>query len=343
MTNVDSWSPLGEVWLGDCYPVNFYDHLPSDVRDSFQAITEITQQDLKVIKNKLTELGVKVQRPTYERIDDYVIDGNLLKPHITPRDFYFCHNDNLYFNEDFNGGLPWKSVIKDYKENKTVNVTDRFMHGLQINGSNVVRVGKDLFFDLVYDDADQKTQLDIFNKKVRPCFENFRCHTLFNGGHIDGCFAILRPGLILASQYFTDYETTFPGWEVINLQSPEFRNFDERKMTGKYEAKNWYAPNLEKNNSFNDHIIKYALDWVGTFTETYFDINCLVIDEQNVLMIGENIKLFTYLNKKGINVHTVPFRTRTFWDGGLHCLTVDIIRNGKVKDYFTAEKKDDYN
>lgn len=333
MTNVDSWSPLREVWLGDCYPINFYDHLPSDVRDSFQKITEITQQDLNVIKNKLEQLGVKVRRPTYERIDDYIINGNLMKPHITPRDFYFCHNDNLYFNDTYDSGRPWKNIIETYKRNNTVNVVDKFM-ALQICGSNVVRVGKDVFFDLAYDDTDKKIQIDIFNKTVRPCFENFRCHTFFNGGHVDGCFAILRPGLILASQYYSDYEKTFPGWEVINLQSPEFHHFNKKEMTGNYQDKNWYAPNLEKNNSFNEHIIKFALDWVGTFTESYFDLNCLVIDEQNVLMIGENTKLFTYLNKKGINVHSVPFRTRSFWDGGLHCLTVDIDRKGEVRDYF---------
>ena len=55
-------------------------------------------------------------------------------------------------------------------------------------------------------------------------------------------------------------------------------------------------------------------------------------------MLGENDKLFNYLSKKGINVHSVPFRTRTFWDGGVHCLTVDIKRNGKVEDYFKIAK-----
>jgi hypothetical protein len=68
-----------------------------------------------------------------------------------------------------------------------------------------------------------------------------------------------------------------------------------------YGAKNWYLPNLKNNNFFNDHIIKYALDWVGDFKETYFDINCLVVDEKNVLMIGDNDPLYNALNKKGIS------------------------------------------
>jgi len=336
--NVDCWSPLQEVWLGDCYPAKFYDHLANDVRDCFYKITEITKHDLKIIEKKLNDLGVVVQRPFYEKVDDYLVNGNLQKPHITPRDYYFCHNNNLYFKDDFGGANPWNHIVENYRSNKIVNVKDRFLQGLQINGSNVVRVGKDIYFDLAYDDFDKKVLKDMFNKHVRPSFDNFRCHTLFNGGHIDGCFAILRPGLILASEYFTEYETTFPGWEVINLKSPEFANWDTNRMTGYYEDKNWHAPNLQNNNSFNDHIVNYALDWVGNFTETYFDINCLVVDPKNVLMLGENDKLFNYLLKKGINVHSVPFRTRTFWDGGLHCLTVDIKRDGKLNNYFKFEK-----
>ncbi len=349
--NVDSWSPLQEVWLGDCYPSKFYDHLSPDVRDCFYEITEITKHDLKIIERKLNDLGVVVQRPLYERVDDYINNGNLEKPHITPRDFYFCHNDNFYFNDDFDGGKPWNHVIANYRSNKTVNIKDRFLNGIQINGSNVVRVGKDVYFDMAYDQSiiavpftrgwkgdDKKMLIEIFNKHVKPSFNNFRCHMLFNGGHIDGCFAILRPGLILTSSYFSEYETTFPGWEVINLNGPEFENWAYGKIIGNHEDKNWYAPNLKNNNSFNDHIVKHALDWVGTFTETYFNINCLVVDTKNVLMLGENDKLFNYLSKKGINVHSVPFRTRTFWDGGVHCLTVDIKRNGKVEDYFKIAK-----
>jgi hypothetical protein len=30
----------------------------------------------------------------------------------------------------------------------------------------------------------------------------------------------------------------------------------------------------------------------------------------------------------------VPFRTRTFWDGGIHCITLDIRRKTTMQDYF---------
>lgn len=338
MTNYNSWSPLKEVWLGDCYPKHFYDHLNSEIQECFHKITEITQQDLKIIQSKLESLGVVVQRPSYQRIEDYIVNDQLEKPHITPRDFYFSHNSNLYFNDPWGSGKPWLHVINSYKKNDTINIEKRFLSGLQINGSNVVRVGKDIYFDLHYDNAKKETQIEIFKTEVYPYFKDFRCHLLFNGGHIDGCFAILRPGLILASHYFTEYEKTFPGWEVIQLNKPEFQNF-KKNTTGFESVNTWYVPGLQTNNSFNDHIIKYALNWVGNFHETYFALNCLVVDEKNILMLGENEALFNTLIKKGINVHMMPFRAGTFWDGGLHCLTVDILRDSTIEDYF--QFKDD--
>ena len=45
-----NWGRLEEVWLGDCYPAHFYDHLESEVRDTFYEITQTTQEDLAVIQ-----------------------------------------------------------------------------------------------------------------------------------------------------------------------------------------------------------------------------------------------------------------------------------------------------
>lgn len=340
MSNFDSWSPLKEVWLGDCYPKKFYDHLNNEVKECFHKITEITQEDLKIIQNKLEQLGVTVRRPSYHNIEDYLNNGALEKPHIVPRDFYFAHQDKLYFDDNFHGGRPWYDITDLYKKNNLIRLEKRFLNGLQITGSNVVRVGKDIYFDLEYNKIDKEVQINMFKEHVYPHFKDFRCHLLFNGGHVDGCFAILRPGLILASNYFSDYSSTFPGWEIIKLYRPEFQKFKKKINNLSYDsrAKNWYMPNLAQNNFFHEYIIKYALDWVGNFKETFFDINCLVVDEKNVLMLGDNEPLFDALLQKGINVHSVPFRARTFWDGGLHCLTVDIVRDSSLKDYFNFQK-----
>ena len=59
----------------------------------------------------------------------------------------------------------------------------------------------------------------------------------------------------------------------------------------------------------------------------------LVLDEKNVVAMKDYPPLTEWLDKRGINVHLFDLRTRNFWDGGWHCLTLDIKRNGDQVDY----------
>ena len=68
----NSWSLLKEVWLGDVYPSDWYDHLPTQVRDAFRTITEITKEDLDIIQTTIESFGVHVRRPTYDNIDSFI-------------------------------------------------------------------------------------------------------------------------------------------------------------------------------------------------------------------------------------------------------------------------------
>ena len=48
-----------------------------------------------------------------------------------------------------------------------------------------------------------------------------------------------------------------------------------------------------------------------------------------------NKKVFDAFERHGVTPHIVNFRHRYFWDGGLHCITSDIAREGGVRnDYF---------
>ncbi|MFM7856710.1 MAG: hypothetical protein ACKO96_33485, partial [Flammeovirgaceae bacterium] len=89
--------------------------------------------------------------------------------------------------------------------------------------------------------------------------------------------------------------------------------------------------------TFNGYLHKYCKDWIGNYQETYFEVNIIMLDENNMMCIdtsGAHQPLFELLDKKGINIHVVPFRTRSFWDGGLHCITLDTKRITCKKDYF---------
>jgi len=335
-----NWGRLEEVWLGDCYPAHFYDHLESEVRDVFYEITEKTQHDLSIIQKKLEEFGVVVQRPKYTNIEKFVNreTGQLIKPEITPRDQYLVAG-NCFFG----GGLrhnAWVHLIDQFRMDPSVKVVQlpRLDNLGFVSGANTVRTGRDIYLDIFHRQNRTGPELDNiaieeFHRHIVPHFDQYRIHLLDNGGHVDGCFAAIAPGVLLTSAYFDDYERTFPGWKKINISKPEFNN-RARRNTPNANGKWWLSGGHNHDHAFNDHVIKYALDWVGNYTETYFEVNCLVIDEKNVLILGENDNVFRELERHGITAHSLPFRTRTFWDGGLHCLTLDIRRQDSMIDLF---------
>ena len=59
----------------------------------------------------------------------------------------------------------------------------------------------------------------------------------------------------------------------------------------------------------------------------------LVIDEKNVICISDDEWALDQLRSVGITPHVVDFQTRSFWDGGIHCITSDIERIGDMEVY----------
>lgn len=333
-----NWGKLEEVWLGDVYPTSWYDHLSPEVRDCFYEITEKTKEDLSIIQLKLEEFGITVIRPQYNNIDDFIdIRGFLKKPEITPRDNYLVYGNTLL--GWINDRSPWNHALSQYRANSrcTVDYPPALNALGFICGANTVRAGKDLYLDIFYSDknASKYEKVQEFHSKITKLWPNSRIHLLNNGGHVDACFAVAKPEVLITSKYFKDYGQTFPGWHTLNITEPEF--FDHRHAafrTGPIANGKWYWDGMADKYAFQQHIIKHALKWIGDYTETFFEVNCLVVDEKNILMLGTNDKVAEKLQQYGMTVHWLPFRTRTFWDGGLHCLTLDIRRQDSAIDLF---------
>ncbi len=319
----NSWSQLEECWLGDVYPASWYENFAPEIRDVFQQLTEITQEDLNSIQRTIESFNVTVQRPQFTSIDLHLKNNVLQKPPIVPRDDHVVIGNTLYQTDSADASWNW--AIDQYVQDsrcRRMTSPHRFVHG-----ANVVRVGRDIVLDT-----------DVFDIEYRNWWPEYRVQVEQNGGHMDGCFAVLKPGLILANHYFNGYERTFPGWEIIYLDNPTYHAAPSIGYQQPYPVYNgkFYDTTVGTNRMFNNHIVQHAQDWVGNYTETYFELNCLSINESNVIMLAENEVLAKILQQHGITVHWVPFRTRSFWDGAMHCLTVDIRRQSTVEDYFPA-------
>ena len=56
--------------------------------------------------------------------------------------------------------------------------------------------------------------------------------------------------------------------------------------------------------------------------------------KHNVICNNYNEKVFKKFEEYGITPHVINFRHRYFWDGGIHCITSDLDRDGERIDYF---------
>ena len=200
--------------------------------------------------------------------------------------------------------------------------------GRTLNRAHISRVGKDLYIGT--DELDDVTPA----KKISELFPEYRTHIVDTGGHSDAVFCPVVPGLIVSLCDVQNYAETFPDWEVIYLPDQSWakvRPFLNLKLKNKGK---WWVPGEELNDDFTEFVEEWLDHWVGFVEETVFDVNMLVIDKHNVVCNNYNKEVFDAFERHGVTPHVINFRHRYFWDGGLHCITSDIHREGTMEDYF---------
>ena len=250
-------------------------------------------------------------------IKDECINVHNCNEHLNPTELTPCHSDYGCYNKIID-------YVKDQRNTIIENVNSC------VNGAMVSRVGKDLYFG-----TTQYNQDTIKLKKLIDSeFVNTRNHIVNTGGHGDGTYCPVCPGLIISLQDVPTYKDTFPGWEVVYLPG---QSWSKVKSFSKLKEKNngkWWIPGFEHDTDVINVVEQWLGHWTGYVEETVFDVNMLIIDPKNVMVFNYNKQVFDALERYGITPHIVPFRHRYFWDGGIHCVTSDLHREGTMQDYF---------
>jgi hypothetical protein len=320
------FQPLKEVWVGNVYPESFAHAVPPEQQDIFCQISEITQQDIKKLVKCLESLNVKTRLPSFGSIDLYLDEhDNLIKPPIMPRDWAMTLGDQLYIRPQYlNQITGFESTIAEYRNagNKVSIINRSCDPTAWISFPSVVRVGLDLFVDTTPDN------LKVIQPVLNHWAETYRVHVSQTGDHSDGVFCPIAPGHIFSTHYRTKYADTFPDWEVFWLKDTTLKRQEHNGYNG-----NWWIAGMHYAH-FNDFVFDTAKKWIGDARETVFEVNMLVIDEKNIICIAEDDAACRKLESLGITPHVVDFKTRGFWDGGIHCLTSDIHRLGDRVDYW---------
>ena len=344
---------LTDCMVGKSFPSSivdqdFFPKISEGNKRLVKDVLDETEEDFQNLEKLLNSFDVNTYRPNYS--DLYYENSKSLAPVlINARDV----NMTL-------GSKVINSFLTKYKENPYYSpLRDKFSNlhdetlvdskGTPINYASIVRLGNDIIVD-----NNKYSNTPEHEKIIRDMYEDegYRIHYLSTHdfefknaiSHGDAAFAILKPGVIISTSEEAKVKEFYKGWDVFCVdQNTTWYNDKETYL--KFRSDKSAAKGGQGNVFFSFHDEKYWSDeffqflnawtteWMPYSLETCFDINCLVVNEENVIFSNENYELFKFLEKHNINAHVSNFRHRFFWDGGLHCITWDINRKGDRENY----------
>ena len=332
------WDPLKRVWMGRSYAPDYYQPIRNHrIRDSLQKIAIETEEDFQNLQRILETLGVSVDRPWIDpkiTIMDQVdalgqLNYNASKsftliprPPMQPRDsILVVGNDMLETNAEFQWFEPLASQL--------CQTRTRIQHSARhaFDAPLVTVIGR----HLVVDCREHAWLAD----HMQSMFPDRCVIPVMIGGHNDAVFCPVRPGLIVSTYHHDNYANTFPGWHVKFIENQSWNAIPGWRACKHANINKWWVPDDDNNADFSDFVDTWLSHWVGYVKETVFDVNMLQINSNIVLVNNYNQEMFDFFKKHKIEPIIAPFRHRFFWDGGIHCVTADIYREGIADDYIT--------
>jgi hypothetical protein len=322
-----TFHPLKHCWIGSSFKVEWFHDLPiyknNKIMDPFKRIAEETEEDYQTLEKILKNAGVQTYR-SFLNIDKVGSLKNIFRPPVNPRDHFAVVGEKLYA---VSGGSEGYSDVLKQIDRKNLEIVQT--KGI-ISTANICRVGKDMWWD-----TTTNTPVDII-KKYKLMWENegFRVHTSHRGYHSDGSFCVVKPGCIVSLYDIQNYKKEFPGWDVLYIPDQSWKKVHPfMEMKNKVGGR-WWLKGEEHNDQLIEFVNTWLNDWVGYVEETVFDVNMLSIDENTIICNNYNKEVFAHFKKHKVEPIIFNFRHRYFWDGGVHCITQDLYREGTMEDYF---------
>ena len=331
----NEWGKLREIIVGTIDNANMPTHgkdlhcinyateteIPKDEIGFWdKQVYDETQEDLENLSNLLTDIGVKVHRPSsidtqkivsngyWETTQYYtfcprdtvtVIGNNILESPMSLRSRQF-ETDSFrdIFIKKMEEGVNWVSAPKPrlldsmYQREDLSKITLN-NHEPVFDAANILRCNDDILY-LVSNTGNLKGSKWLQNFLG----EKYKVHNIENVYsyiHIDSTIALLREGLCLLNP------------ERVNENNiPEFlKSWD----------KIWCPPMVD----IGYHKTIRASVWIG--------VNLLSVDENTVIVDNRQIDLIKQLKKYNIDTLDCKIRHSRTLGGSFHCVTTELLRD----------------
>jgi len=322
-----TFDPLKHCWIGSGFKAEWFHDLDiyknDRIMDPLKRIAEETEEDYQALDKILKDAGVQTHR-SFLDMNKAGSLKNIFRPPVNPRDHFAVIGEKLYACS--NGAEGYADILKQVDRNNLKITTSSWT----ISTAEMCRVGKDIWWDI-------NENLDISDvEKYKNSWEQegFRVHTSNRGYHSDGVFCVVKPGCIVSLHNIQNYKKEFPGWDVLYLADQSWNKISPFMEMKKKVGGRWWLKGEEHNDQLIEFVNTWLDDWIGYVEETVFDVNMLSINPNTIICNNYNKEVFAHFKKHQVEPVIFNFRHRYFWDGGVHCITQDLYREGTMVDYF---------
>ena len=340
------WDKLREIVVGsaDNYRIPTVDRSTmsfSYTTDSFedvkhlqgplpQSLIDEANEDAQGLVNVLEQAGVVVHRPnSLDHSFEYStpewkttgwstwcprdlllpLDNLMIETPSPCRSRYFetrAYTDIMF--SAIRDGSEWiaapKPVLKDeIYQFEELEKPSLLNHEPVFDAPNCVRLGNDILFQV--SNSGNHFGLQWLKTVLEP--RGYRIHPaehIYSYGHFDSTIVPLRPGLVL-------------------LNSTRVTPDNCPKLFEKWD-KIWFDDCIAQTAAIPGGIAPCS---------TYIGMNILSIDPDTVVIDEAQLPLIKTLEAYGITCIPIQFRHAMTLSGGLHCLTLDLIREGERETY----------
>ncbi len=332
------------------------------------------EEDLDNLANVIRKFGAVVHRPkvldqkvffgtpdwiansnnAYNARDLNLVVGNYVieSPSFLPSRYYETTAFYDIWYEYFEKGFKWIAAPKpvlDYEalspyfrdESERILTDEDLKHKELTNGrieklhklsekeilfeaANTLRLGKDLLF-LLSSSGNLKAA-NWLKSILEPEYNIHITSEIYRSSHIDSTLLALRPGLIMVNDKRVGPKNCpkiFDKWDKIYFG--DVAPTSENELKFQKEIRDPIGKKLFALG-FNSNLHDMSSPWVG--------MNFLSLDPSTVIVDERQKSLINLLEKLKFTV--IPIRMRHIYTqgGGIHCATLDTVRESKLESYF---------
>lgn len=161
--------------------------------------------------------------------------------------------------------------------------------------------------------------------RCRRKLSSARCENLYRSSHIDSTILALRPGLVMLNSRRvneTNCPKLFENWDKIWFE--DVAPTSKEELTFQREVRDPLAQELH-SLGFETNLNLMSSPWVG--------MNFLSINSSTVVVDRRQESLMRTLENHGFTCVPVQMRHIYTQGGGIHCATLDTVREGDLEDY----------